>query len=458
MRDLALTAFFFALVPFVITRPHWGILMWTWLGLMTPQHLAFGFSRAIPFAQIVGLLTLFAIAIAPEKKRLPLSGLVAALFAFNVWMTFTTSISLFPDLAWSYWQLVMKIQLMGLLTILVMQSRDRITALVWVSTLSVAFFGIKGGAWTLMRGGSGMVEGPGTGFLGGNNALAVALAMTLPLMYWLYLQAERRWLRYGMIAAMVLTAIGTLGTTSRGGLLAIIGMGLWLWLKSRQKVAIALVLALLIPVVLSMLPESWYEKMDTIRTYEQNTSAMARINAWGFAWNLAQEKPLGGGFQVFQPEAFERWGPDATQYGLREDEWHDAHSIWFKILAEQGFVGLGLYVLIWFLAWRTASRIVRTTVDRPDLNWARDLAAMIQVSLIAYWVGGSFLSFAHWDYPLVLVAILIATREVVEGRGLPDDGKRAPLVPTQGLEIAEQRNSRTEATGTPVRRLGIGGG
>ena len=65
------------------------------------------------------------------------------------------------------------------------------------------------------------------------------------------------------------------------------------------------------------MPDEWYAKMDTIRTYEQNTSAMARINAWGFAVNLARDKPLtGGGFQVFQPDAFAIWGPDATQYGL----------------------------------------------------------------------------------------------------------------------------------------------
>ena len=56
----------------------------------------------------------------------------------------------------------------------------------------------------------------------------------------------------------------------------------------------------------------------------------------------------------------------------------------------------------------------------PDLHWAGDLAAMIQVSLIGFWVGGSFLSFAYWDYPMVLVALLVAMRAVLDCQTVAD--------------------------------------
>ena len=235
MRDLALTAFFFALLPFVLLRPHWGILMWTWIGLMSPQHLTYGFARSIPYALIVAVVTIVAMAISPEKKRLPLSGLVVTLLLFDLWMTVTTVLSIFPDLAWPYWELVIKIQLMVLLTMVMMQSKDRIKELVWVSTLSIAFFSVKGGIYTILRGGKVMIEGPG-GMISENNSVAVAFTMTLPLMYWLYMQAERRWIRYCLIAC-----IGAFGDRNpwhllRGGFLALTGMGIWLWFKSRKKV------------------------------------------------------------------------------------------------------------------------------------------------------------------------------------------------------------------------------
>ena len=39
MRDIAVTAVVFGLLPFILWRPHIGILVWTWLGLMNPHRL-----------------------------------------------------------------------------------------------------------------------------------------------------------------------------------------------------------------------------------------------------------------------------------------------------------------------------------------------------------------------------------------------------------------------------------
>jgi len=39
---------------------------------------------------------------------------------------------------------------------------------------------------------------------------------------------------------------------------------------------------------------------------------------------------------------------------------------------------------------------------------------MTQTALIAYFVGGSFLGLAYWDYPYILVVMLVATRVAVE--------------------------------------------
>lgn len=408
MRDIALTAFILGLLPFVLTRPHWGILLWTWIGLMNPHRLTWGFAFNFPFAEIVALVTLASLFLSRERKRIPWQAPVVVLLLLVTWMTIATSVSLFPELAWVQWIKVIKIQLFVLLTLIVMQRRERITALVWVSTLSIAFFGIKGGIYTLTSSGSGTVIGPDGGFIAGNTEISLALTMTIPLMYWLQLQAKQRWLRWGLGVAMALTAVAILGSYSRGGLLAICGMGAFLWLKSRKKLLMSLVFVLLIPAALLAMPQKWFDRIATIENYEQDTSAMGRINAWHFAYNLAKSRPLvGGGFQTFEPAAFERWAP----YPL---DFHDAHSIWFQMLGEQGFVGLGLFLLLWLMTWRSANAIIRLSRGTQEAQWASDLARMIQVSLVGYWVGGSFLGLGYWDYPYVLMALVVLTRVVVQ--------------------------------------------
>ena len=49
----------------------------------------------------------------------------------------------------------------------------------WVMALSIGFFGVKGGIFTVVGGGENMVWGPPGSFIEGNNELALALIMVL---------------------------------------------------------------------------------------------------------------------------------------------------------------------------------------------------------------------------------------------------------------------------------------
>jgi probable O-glycosylation ligase (exosortase A-associated) len=408
LRDLFLTAFILGLLPAVLMRPHWGILLWTWIGLMNPHKLTWGFAYNFPFAMIVGITTIIAILLSREPKRLPMTPSTVVLLIFIGWMTITTVFySLYPDLAWEKWDKVIKIQLFVFLTLLVMQSEERIRSLILVATLSIGYFGIKGGVYTIMHGGGGMVLGPDGGFISGNTEIALALTVTLPLMRWLQQQTHRRWLRLVASVAMVLIGISVLGAYSRGGLLALIAMGVFLWLKSRRKAGLGIALILFAVVLANFMPDAWYDKMHTIETYQEDSSAMGRIGAWQFARNLALDRPIGGGgFNTFEPDAYAKYAPGARAF--------DPHSIWFQVLAEHGFVGLALFILFWIFSWRTGSQVIRRVRNHPEMNWARDLAAMIHASFIGFWVGGTFLGLAYWDYPYILAITLVLTKVVVE--------------------------------------------
>jgi probable O-glycosylation ligase (exosortase A-associated) len=407
LRDIVVTVFILGLLPFVFTRPHWGIYLWTWIGIMSPHKLTWGFARNMQFALVVALVTLVATLASKERKSLPVLPCVLVLLAFDLWMTVTTVFALYPGDAWPLWEKVMKIQLFIFITMMMMQTRARIEGLVWVGALSLAFFGIKGGIYTL-AGGSGHVLGPPGTFISGNTEISLAMTMGVPLLFYLVNQATHRWIRWSLWGAMALTSVAVLGSFSRGGMLAIAGMAAFLWLKSRRKLALAIAGIVLIPAVLTVLPERWFEKMATIKTYEQDASAMGRINAWGFAVNLAKARPLvGGGFGTFKEDLFRAYAPNPTDF-------HDAHSIWFEVLGEQGFVGLALYALLWFLAWRTASGVIGAVKGRADLKWASDLSAMLQVSLVGYFIGGTFLGLAYWDVPYLLLALIVLTKTVTD--------------------------------------------
>ena len=122
----------------------------------------------------------------------------------------TTIFSVYPILAWPQLEKVLKIQLMVYVTMMVMHNKERLNLLVWVLALSLAFYGVKGGIFTILHGGIYHVKGPPNTFIGGNNEMALALIMTIPLLRYLQLTATNFWVRHAMTASMLLCAIAAI--------------------------------------------------------------------------------------------------------------------------------------------------------------------------------------------------------------------------------------------------------
>jgi probable O-glycosylation ligase (exosortase A-associated) len=239
MRDIAVTLAVFGSLPFILRRPWIGILVWTWLGFMNPHRMAWGFSTDMPFAYIVALTTLAGMLFSREPKRIPWERESVVLLLFVCWMVITTIFAIYPSLAWLQFEKVIKIQLMIFVAMMLITTPERLKLLVWVIALSLAFYGVKGGIFTIVHGGVYRVQGPPNTFIGGNNEIGLALAMTVPLLYFLARSMAQSWLRPAVYVVMILTAIAAIGTQSRGALLGMAAMGAMFWLKSKNKLLTA---------------------------------------------------------------------------------------------------------------------------------------------------------------------------------------------------------------------------
>jgi probable O-glycosylation ligase (exosortase A-associated) len=413
MRDLLITAIVLGSLPLIMKRPYIGVLVWSWIGYMNPHRLAYGFAYEFPFAKIVGVVTIAALVFTREEKSISWTREIILLACFNVWMTVTTMFAMNPDEAWPQWEKVIKIQLMVFITPMLIRDRDKLESLIWVIVVSLGYYGVKGGLFSILTGGQHLIWGPDGSFIQGNNEIGLALTMTVPLMHYLQLTTRNQLVAQGLVGAQALTAIAIIATYSRGALLAVSAMGFFLWMKAKNKALLGMVFLLALIFLFAFMPDKWFERMETIQTYEQDKSAQGRINAWTFAYNLAADRPiLGGGFEVFSRDIFLQtpYAPDPTNF-------HDAHSIYFEVLGEQGYVGLLLFLAIGVLTWNTANRIMALTAKNPDLQWAKELAGMLQVSLVGYAVGGAFLGLGYFDLYYHIVAMTVVLARLVEARG-----------------------------------------
>jgi probable O-glycosylation ligase (exosortase A-associated) len=413
--------------------PWVGVIMWTWVSLMNP-HEAFGYAVATwPVASMVALATLLGLLFTRDRQSPFVGPPIVALVCFWIWICVTLPFSFYLDDSLPIWERSMKIFLMLFVTLALITDEKKLHVFIWTMVVSVAFFGVKGGVFTLATGGNYLVWGPG-GFIGGNNEVGLALVTIIPMMRYLHLRLTAWWARHAMALSMLLCVVTVLGTHSRGALVGLGAMALLLWWKGGNKVRWAVIGVMVGAATTAFMPQAWWDRMETIQTYESDGSAMGRINAWWNAWNLANDNFFGGGFRIYTREVFARYAPVP-------DDVHAAHSIFFEVMGEHGFVGLFLFLSIGVLTWLTAGRLIKVGQSAVQLQWAADLGAMVQVSQVGYAVAGAFLSLAYYDLPYDIMAVAVlalhfATRRAAQS--IRGGQERAAAPDLRVAQVAEE--------------------
>ncbi len=436
MRDLVLVGLVLMVIPSALAHTTTSVMLWTWVSIMSPHRLTFGFAHSFPFAVVSAGCAAISVLFSKDPLKMPYKPPVKYLIAFLIWMCITTFMGFYPTESTVQLNKVLKIQIMTLVALAALHERKHIEMFAWVNALSIGFYGFKGGIFTIQTGGSNRVWGPPGSFIEGNNEVAVAMIMAIPLLNYLRLMSPYKWVRRFLLWTAILSAVAAIGSQSRGALLAISAMGFVLWLRSPQKLVSGITVLLMAGLVVSLMPSTWGERMNTMQTYEKDGSAMGRINAWTMCFNLATHNIFGGGFEIYTFDLFARYAPDPLDL-------HVAHSIYFQILGEHGFIGLFMFLMIWFKSYKIGTEIRKVSKGRPELEWTYNLAGMCQVAIVGYAVGGAFLSLAYFDLPYNVMVILVCTQRWIDAKRWEIDlqgafGAKAPIAkldPKTGLPM-----------------------
>lgn len=416
MRDYVLTLLIIGLLPICFWRPWIGIVVWYWFGLMNPHRQTWDFAYTMPFAMWIGVATLAGMLFARDRRSIPWNtGLVLVALLMSYY-TFTTFFAWAPDEAWTQWLKVFKIVLMTFVATMFIYGRERIHALMLTMALSIAFYGVKGFFFVLRSGGTERVQGPEGTFIDGNTFLGMAMIMVAPVLISLARVEHRRWLRSLLYAGAGMTLVSTIFTYSRGAFLGLAATLPLMFLRSKRKWLAAAILVPALLIAPSLLPESVFNRAEKIESYQSDGSANQRLQSWTVAWNLALDHPITGAGFNFENGANirDKW----IAYGSEKYMWaldrpHAAHSIYFQVLGQHGFVAFGLFLAVLFGTALSLGRLRARANAHPSLSWVSSYATGLQIGLVGYMVSGAFLSSAYFDLAFLYYALAaILWREV----------------------------------------------
>ena len=272
-------------------------------------------------------------------------------------------------------------------------------------------------------------------FLGDGNDFALSLCILLGLCVQLAYAAQSKGKKiffWGILALLVLAVIGT---QSRGGTLGMAAVFGYMWWRSPRKALGVVAIGIAAVGVLLYAPDAYFKRMSTLTAPQQESSAEGRIQAWKAGLNMALDNALGVGAGNF-PHAFPKYRSATAPV-----RWMTAHSMYFLILGELGFLGLLLLLrLVFGSAGANAKLRNRLTKQEKSDSVQQDanirLLNNMTASVLGFAIAGAFLSVAYYPHVFVLGALLVVARLMVaESAGLS-------LAPVKVRQNASRRTPR----------------
>jgi putative inorganic carbon (hco3(-)) transporter len=420
LRGILLLILIGGSLPVCFLRPLYGIAVWIFIAFLNPQQFTWS-ADAFPWAEAVGFATIAGTVVFSRGwiRRLA-SAQLALVAGLWLWFTITTLVSTSTPLfmhhsvdTWYRYTFVSKILLMTFILVAIVDDFRRLRILLNVIAGCFAFYVFKSIPFIILTGGHGRVFGPPNSMIADNNDFGLAMNMSLPLFFFLAQTEPNPWLKLIWRAAFVGGIPTVLFTYSRGALVGLIVVMFLMLLESKRRLVLISVLVLGAAVAVAFAPDAWKARMNPTRSDAVDASAEGRLNAWGFAWHLAEEFPIaGGGFETFTPELFQRYAAHAMDV-------HGPHSVYFGVLGEHGFVGLGLYLTLvagCLVSTFRIGRLARALDDPVSESYSK----MFRLSLVGFLTSGIFLGRAYFDYYFTIVGCIVILNRLLREQVLEE--------------------------------------
>ncbi len=448
MRDLFLIGFLFGLFAMGLRRPFLMVLVYVYIDIVSPQRLTYYLLNAVPISLIAVVAALGGWILTDDKRDSRFTARQGAILLLLIYCAITTYFGAdFPIEAADKWSWVWKALAFAVFLPMTLRTRLRVEALLLFVILSLSSIVIVGGIKTLFSGGGygelNLMVSNNTGFYEGSIISAVAVA-TIPIILWLMRHGtifppdwRVRLFGAGLIFACLLIPVGT---SARTGLLCIALLAVLMLRDVKRRLLYIGALAAAGVAVMPLLPASYTERMNTIRTYKGDESASTRLAVWKWTLDYVASNPFGGGFEAYLQNnlrydltTVEGSAHDSkVEQKVTTDHARAYHSSYFEMLGEQGWPGLFLWLGI-NIAGLLRMEALRRRYRRPDdpLLWGGHLAGALQHAHLIYLLGGAFVGIAFNPFLYQLLAAQIGldtylARRTREGRQKPPIGRLPP--------------------------------
>jgi probable O-glycosylation ligase (exosortase A-associated) len=387
---------FYALL-FYIGNAYFRPEQWEWTEVIGSLNLSY-----VSSAWLL-LLTLI------TRQRFILTSRTGLLLLFLLHTFISAVYSDYSASSWPFWIEFLKIITITYLIVVLTTDLKRFRLLLLVIILGLGLEQARQGWYYLLLHPGSMNMNP-VPFLGDNNGVGAGMVMLVPIIAYIAHTTPHVWIRRGYGLLIVGCLYRALSTYSRGAFLACAAMGGVYLLRSRQKLRAIAGIVVIVTIVLPVLPDAFWARMDTIQTYEEDDSATGRLHFWEVALAMADANPwFGVGFNAYK-DAYNTYDFSHGEYG----KGRSVHSSFFGVLADTGYMGFVLWMAILVSAFWSCYWIQKHAARESLPVELTHGAVALEASLVAFVVSGSFLPGQYGEMFWHFIGITIVLQQLAD--------------------------------------------
>ncbi len=418
ISDILWLIIFTTFIVFGINRPYVALSSVIFIDILKPQALSTSFLSGKPLSLIFTIFFFisFLINIKDIKKPKTLTSTIIILLLMIV-VTISTQLAQFQYLASLKFDFTIKTLIFSLFIPFVINTREKIDLFIAVLIACISYFILIVGIKTLFGGG-----GYGNGFFTGkindtmseSSTLSMLGTINLILVLYFYQFSSYKEIfpNINLTSKFILffSFLGIIGTYARTGL---IGIALFVYLNlksSNRKFKYIFSIFLAIIIIFPFLPNSWLERMDTLKSAEKESSALGRLIVWEWTIDYVKDKPFfGGGFYAYVANATElhNYVDEGEKIQILENG-KAFHNIYFEVLGETGYIGLSTYLIMLLFIYKTNQKTIRSAANIKN----KAIAETLLHSLYVYCICGMFIGVAFYPWVYYILGITTSIHSI----------------------------------------------
>lgn len=238
------------------------------------------------------------------------------------------------------------------------------------------------------------------GNFGSPNYIALLMAVLIVVCLNFLYTGYSKWLKFAAVGSIGVFFYLFLKANSRGASLGLAAALLMFMLFQKRKILTVVILLIVSVSVVAFAPQAYFDRLATIGSYEQDASAVSRLELWDIGMRLIRENPLFGvGPDNFMAYAFN--GP---------------HDCYIQAGAEMGLPAAFVYCAILISGFSSSIRALSMSRRLRDGRNLSALAVTFLCILAHMTIQGLTTGFAHREFVYFFIAVAHCTLVVASER------------------------------------------